>query len=113
MAIHFDVDTVDSNEIVLGLGAVPDGLTSSQLRRVVADVSGATDVVGLTVAEFFPRHVMHLRQMLEGFPLTRRPCGRAGHRAEDRARPAAAAARRWLRRPGALVERLPSPGQPS
>ena len=28
VAIHLDVDTVDSNEIVLGLGAVPDGLPS-------------------------------------------------------------------------------------
>ena len=26
MAIHFDVDTIDSNEVVLGLGAEPDGL---------------------------------------------------------------------------------------
>jgi arginase len=25
VAMHFDVDTVDSNEIVLGLGAEPDG----------------------------------------------------------------------------------------
>jgi arginase family enzyme len=29
VAIHFDVDTVDSNEIVLGLGAEPNGLTSA------------------------------------------------------------------------------------
>jgi arginase len=28
VAIHFDVDTVDSNEIVPGLGAAPDGLTN-------------------------------------------------------------------------------------
>jgi arginase len=32
VAIHFDVDTIDSNEIVLGLGAEPDGLTSAQVR---------------------------------------------------------------------------------
>jgi arginase len=69
VAIHFDVDTVDSNEIVLGLGAVPNGLTSGQVRRVVADVTAAADVVALTVAEFFPRQVMHLRQILDGFPL--------------------------------------------
>jgi arginase len=36
-AIHFDVDTVDSNEIVLGLGAEPGGLTSAQVRRIVAE----------------------------------------------------------------------------
>jgi len=69
VAIHFDVDTVDSNEIVLGLGAVPNGLSGQQVRRVVADVSAAADVVALTIAEFFPRQVMHLQQILDGFPL--------------------------------------------
>jgi arginase len=69
VAIHFDVDTVDSNEIVLGLGAEPDGLTSAQTRRVVADLTTAADVVGLTIAEFIPRQVMQLQQILSGFPL--------------------------------------------
>jgi arginase len=69
VAIHFDVDTVDSNEIVLGLGAVPNGLTSGQVRHIVADVVASADVVALTIAEFFPRQVMHLQQILHGFPL--------------------------------------------
>ncbi len=69
VAIHFDVDAVDSNEIVLGLGADPDGLTSAQVRRVVAGVAAVADVVALTVAEYIPRQVMHLRRILEGFPL--------------------------------------------
>lgn len=70
VAIHFDVDAVDSNEIVLGLGIVPDGLTSTEVRRIVADVDGAVDdIVGFTIAEFIPRQVMHLRQILSGFPL--------------------------------------------
>ena len=72
VAIHFDVDTVDSNEVVLGLGAVPDGLRSDEVRRIVADVTGAADVVGLTIAEFFPRQVMRLQQLLQGFPLLSR-----------------------------------------
>lgn len=73
VAIHFDVDTIDSNEIVLGLGAVPHGLTSHEVRRIVADVTEAADVVGLTIAEFFPRQVMHLQQVLDGFPLITPP----------------------------------------
>ncbi|MGD9527016.1 arginase family protein [Pseudonocardia sp.] len=73
VAIHFDVDTVDSNEIVLGLGALPDGLSSAQVRRIIADVAAGTDVVGLTIAEFFPRQVMHLQQILQGFPLISTP----------------------------------------
>jgi arginase len=69
VVIHFDVDAVDSNEIVLGLGMEPDGLTSAEVRRIVADVDVAVDVVGFTLAEFIPRQVLHLRQILNGFPL--------------------------------------------
>lgn len=69
MTIHFDVDTIDSDEIVLGLGAEPGGLTSAQVRRIVTDASAAADVVGFTIAEYFPRQVMHMRQILEGLPL--------------------------------------------
>ncbi|XVU30505.1 arginase family protein [Actinoplanes sp. CA-054009] len=69
VAVHFDVDTIDSDEIVLGLGAESGGLTTAQVRRIVADVGESFDVVGLTIAEFIPRQVMHLRQLLEGFPL--------------------------------------------
>jgi arginase len=47
MAIHFDVDTIDSDEIVLGLGAEPGGLTSARVRRIVTDARAAADVVGL------------------------------------------------------------------
>jgi arginase len=69
VVIHFDVDAVDSDEIVLGLGMEPNGLTSAEVRRIVADVDGAVEVVGFTLAEFIPRGVMHLRQILNGFPL--------------------------------------------
>jgi arginase len=71
-AIHFDVfdvDTIDSNELVFGLGAEPGGLTTAQARRIVADIDAVTDVVGITVAEFIPRQVMHLQQLLTAFPL--------------------------------------------
>jgi arginase len=68
-AIHFDVDTIDSNEIVLGLGAEPDGLTSAQVRRIADDLGSCCEVVGLTIAEFIPRQVMHLQQILTAFPL--------------------------------------------
>ena len=69
VAIHFDVDTIDANEIQLGLGADIGGLTSAQARRVVADVDAHVDVVALTIAEYIPRQVIHLRQLLAGFPL--------------------------------------------
>jgi arginase len=69
VAIHFDVDTIDSNEIVLGLGAEPGGLGSAQVRRIVSDVRAAVDVVEFTIAEQFPRQVMHMQQILAGHPL--------------------------------------------
>jgi arginase len=33
------------------------------------NVDQAVDVVGFTIAEFIPRQVMHLQQILKGFPL--------------------------------------------
>jgi arginase len=41
------------------------------VRRIVDDLASAADVVGMTVAEFIPRQVMHLQQLLTGFPLLR------------------------------------------
>ncbi|MEU6192196.1 arginase family protein [Streptomyces sp. NPDC047061] len=69
VALHFDVDAVDSNDVVLGLGIEPDGLTGTDVRRIIADVNEAVDVVGSTIAEFIPRQVMHLQRILNGFPL--------------------------------------------
>jgi arginase len=69
VAIHFDVDTIDADEIQLGLGADRGGLTSAQARRVVADLNGASTVVALTIAEYIPRQVMHLQALLADFPL--------------------------------------------
>lgn len=71
VAIHFDVDAVDGSEIVLGLGSEPGGLTSTQVARVLADLNRASDVVGFTIAEFFPRQVMRLRRLLADTTLFR------------------------------------------
>ena len=69
IALHFDVDVIDSNEVLLGLGPEPNGLSRHDVRRIVSDIDAAADVVGLTIAEFIPRQVMHLQQLLRGFPL--------------------------------------------
>jgi arginase len=39
------------------------------VRRIVGDLESVTDVVGITVAEFIPRQVMHLHRLLASFPL--------------------------------------------
>lgn len=69
VAVHLDVDVVDSNEVVLGLGTVPDGLTRQQVNRLINDLAGVADVVGLTVAEFIPRDLLNLRGLVRGLPL--------------------------------------------
>jgi arginase len=35
----------------------------------MADVDASADVVGFTIAEFFPRQVMHLQRLVDGFTL--------------------------------------------
>ncbi|HZK05113.1 MAG TPA: arginase family protein [Actinomycetaceae bacterium] len=72
VAIHLDVDVVDSDEAALGLGRVPGGLTRAEVQRVVADLAGAAEVVGLTLAEFIPRDVLALRGLITGMPLVDR-----------------------------------------
>jgi arginase len=39
------------------------------VQRLVADVSAVTELVGLTIAEFVPRQVIRLQQVLRNFPL--------------------------------------------
>ena len=69
VAIHFDVDTIDADEVQLGLGYDRGGLTIAQARQVVADIDAVTDVVAFTIAEYTPRQVMRLQQLLADFPL--------------------------------------------
>lgn len=69
VAIHLDVDVVDSDEIVLGLGAEPGGLTSAQVHRLVTDIAHTADVVGFTIAEYVPRQVMVMQRFTTGMPL--------------------------------------------
>lgn len=69
VAIHLDVDVVDSEELVLGLGQVPGGLTSAQVHRVIADLGAQAQIVGLTLAEYVPRQAIALGGVLRGLPL--------------------------------------------
>lgn len=69
VAIHLDVDVVDSREALLGLGAVSGGLSIQQVRRVIQDLDGAADVVALSIAEYIPRQVIQAQRLLSGLPL--------------------------------------------
>ncbi|MFD4422194.1 arginase family protein [Agromyces sp. NPDC058484] len=69
LAIHLDVDVVDADEVVLGLGAERGGLTTADVRQVIAAVEATADVVGLTIAEYLPRQVIQVQRLLADLPL--------------------------------------------
>jgi arginase len=69
VTIHLDVDSVDSEDIVLGLGMEPGGLSRDDVIRTLNDVAGVADVVGITVAEYLPRQVIAMQNMLRNLPL--------------------------------------------
>ena len=64
VAIHLDVDVIDSNDIVFGLGMEPQGLTRDSVAKTIGALHGAADVVALTVAEYIPRQVLALQDLL-------------------------------------------------
>ena len=51
---------------------LPGGLTRAQVRRIIADLDEAADVVGLSIAEFIPRSVLAMEALVDGLPLTER-----------------------------------------
>lgn len=69
VVVHFDVDSIDSKEIVFGLGAAPDGLTREAVVGILGGVAEIAEVVGITVAEYVPRQVIALQQLLLRLPL--------------------------------------------
>ena len=69
VAIHFDMDVLDPNEIIAAVGVVPDGMKIAEVVRVINDVAKEKNLVGLTVAEPMPRTATILKEMLNQLPL--------------------------------------------
>ena len=69
VAIHFDMDVLDPNEIIAAVGMVPDGMKTAEVVRVINDVAKEKNLVGLTVAEPMPRTAIILKDMLNQLPL--------------------------------------------
>ncbi|BCW58612.1 arginase family protein [Arthrobacter sp. StoSoilB20] len=69
VAVHLDLDVVDSNDIVLGLGMEPGGLSREALIRTVTDLTTTAELVGVTVAEYVPRQVIAVQEILNALPL--------------------------------------------
>lgn len=69
VVIHFDLDVLDPAEIIAAVGTDPDGMKIAEVVRLINDIAGVYDVVGLTVAEPMPRTAIKIRSMLEQLPM--------------------------------------------
>jgi arginase len=69
VAIHFDLDVINSDEHAFGMAWEKDGISKTTAVGVIAMVADEFDLVGLTVAEFVPREAVALRTLLRGLPM--------------------------------------------
>lgn len=69
VVIHFDLDVIDPKEMIAAVGTDPDGMKIDEVVRVINDISGEYDIVGLTIAEPMPRVAIKIRNMLNQLPL--------------------------------------------
>lgn len=69
--IHFDLDVIDPAEMIAAVGTDPDGMKIDGVTRVINDIAGQFDIVGLTIAEHMPRTAIKIRKLLGNLPLLR------------------------------------------
>lgn len=69
VAIHFDLDVINSDEHAFGMAWEKDGISKATALGTIAAVAEEFDLVGLTVAEFVPREAIALRSLLRTLPL--------------------------------------------
>ena len=84
LAVHFDLDVLDPAHFSPLLFNRPDqpddafaGIVQGTMRlgqivRLLQDVDGACDMVGLTIAEFLPWDMLRLANALASLPIMRR-----------------------------------------
>ncbi len=69
VSIHFDLDVLDPEEILLAAGWAPNGLKMEEVVRLINDISAYKEVCALTIAEPMPRSCINLRNTLKGIRL--------------------------------------------
>ena len=81
IAIHFDVDVLDPAKFGPTLFNKPDAaadflagvprgrMSPEQVVRLLKDVAGVSDVVGLAIAEYMPWEAIATRDLLRRLPL--------------------------------------------
>ncbi len=61
--IHFNLCILDPTEIIASACRVKQGLKMQTVTRIIHDVSKETNIIGLTIAESFPRNALRLQKM--------------------------------------------------
>ena len=69
VVVHFDLDVIDPNEMIAGVGVEPDGMKIDETVRLINDIASNYDIIGLTIAEPMPRIAIKLRNMMSKLPL--------------------------------------------
>lgn len=69
VVIHYDLDVLDPDDLIAGVGVEPGGMTVNEVIRVINDVVLGYDLIGLTVAEPMPRIAIRIKNMLNRLPL--------------------------------------------
>ena len=69
VAVHFDLDVIDPNEMIAGVGIEPNGMKIEEVVNLINEINDSYDLVGLTVAEPMPKIAIKLKNMLEKMPL--------------------------------------------
>lgn len=67
--IHFDLDVLDPNEIIAAVGVSPNGIKINEVIRVINDIAGEKELVGLTIAEHMPKIEILMKNMMAELPL--------------------------------------------
>ncbi|MDE5591773.1 MAG: arginase family protein [Helicobacter sp.] len=66
--IHLDLDVLDANELYVAVGNT--GLMKiAEVTRIINDIATNYEIVGLTIAEHFPKLQIKLKSLLENLPL--------------------------------------------
>ena len=70
MLIHLDLDVLNPRELYIAVGD-SGVLTVAQVISAINAVSENAEVVGLTIAEHFPKAQLQLKELLKNLPLIR------------------------------------------
>lgn len=67
--VHFDLDAINAQDLWLGVPELDSGLQLESAERLIHDIAKVSHLVGLSIAEYMPRALIRLRQLLHNLPI--------------------------------------------